>query len=56
MLLINQQIRLMKNNDIEISGIHPWNIIHGSHCKNIAMELTGNHCVIMCKPFFDNSF
>jgi len=43
----------MKNKDIIVFGIQPWDIKIGSNCKNIAMEFAKNNRVLYVNPPLD---
>ena len=44
---------MMKNRDIVIVGIQPWDIEIGSNCKNIALEFAKNNRVLYVNPPMD---
>ena len=41
---------MIKNRDIVVIGIQPWNIEIGSNCKNIASEMSKNNRVLYINP------
>jgi len=50
----NIKIKIMiKNRDIVIVGIQPWDIEIGSNCKNIAVEFAKNNRVLYVNPPMD---
>lgn len=43
----------MKNRDIIVVGLQPWDIEIGSNCKNIAMELSGSNRILYVNRALD---
>ncbi len=46
---------MIKNRDIVIVGLQPWDIKIGSNCKNIAIELSKHNRVLYVNPPLDRS-
>lgn len=44
---------MLKNRDIVIVGLQPWDIQIGSNCKNIAIELSRHNRVLYVNPAID---
>ena len=44
---------MIKDRDIIIVGIQPWDIEIGSNCKNIALEFAKNNRVLYVNPPMD---
>ena len=54
MMLLKQKI-MVKQHDIIIVGIQPWDITIGSNCKNMALELSKKHRVLYVNSPLDRS-
>lgn len=49
------EVYMIKNSDIIVVGLQPWDIAIGSNCRNIALELSKNNRVLYVNPPLDRS-